>query len=75
MASNGEQSLNVIVIGQLEESKGNAEAAREAYKMGTRNCPTATSLWVLYSQLEDRTASLAIARSVLEKVKPTLHPI
>lgn len=58
-----------ILKGQLEEKKGNAEAARDAYKMGTRNCPHATSLWVLYSQLEDRTSSLAIARSVLEKAR------
>jgi len=37
--------------------------------MGSKNCPTATSLWILYAELEEEHSSLAIARSVLEKAR------
>jgi pre-mRNA-processing factor 6 len=58
-----------ILKGKHELERGNADAAREAYKVGSRNCPTATQLWILYSQLEEKNSSLAIARSILEKAR------
>lgn len=56
------------MLGQLEERRGNPEAARTAYQNGLKRCMTSAPLWRSLSRLEERSGAVGKARNVLEQV-------
>ncbi|KAL8689334.1 MAG: hypothetical protein Q9218_004981, partial [Villophora microphyllina] len=55
---------------QVYESLARLPQAREAYATGTRACPRSTTLWLLFSRLEElKAGSVVKARSVLDRAK------
>ena len=59
-----------IMLGQLEERLGHAEAAREVYGKGTRRCHNALPLWIAASDLEiTRFQAPSKARALLEQAR------
>ncbi|KAL8945650.1 MAG: hypothetical protein Q9222_007839, partial [Ikaeria aurantiellina] len=55
---------------QIYESLALLPQARESYNLGTRACPRAVTLWLLYSRLEEFSfGSLVKARSVLDRAR------
>ncbi|KAL8631136.1 hypothetical protein Q9189_003170 [Teloschistes chrysophthalmus] len=55
---------------QIYESLALLPQAREAYSTGTRACPRSTTLWLLFSRLEElKAGSVVKARSVLDRAK------
>lgn len=55
--------------GQIENQKGQKDAARETYNSGLKKVPAGQSvpLWLLLARLEEQSGLLTKARSVLEK--------
>lgn len=45
------------------------DVVRATYREGTKNCPQATTLWLLFSLLEESTGNLTRSRSILEKAR------
>ena len=60
-----------LMLGQLEERRGNADAARQAYQAGLKRCMGSTPLWRSLSRLEERAGMIGKARNVLEQVRST----
>ena len=57
-----------LMLGQLEERRGNADAARQAYQAGLKRCMGSAALWRSLSRLEERAGMIGKARNVLEQV-------
>lgn len=60
-----------LMLGQLEERRGNADAARQAYQSGLKRCMASAPLWRSLSRLEERAGMIGKARNVLEQVRST----
>ena len=58
-----------LMLGQLEERRGNADAARQAYQAGLKRCMGSAALWRSLSRLEERAGMIGKARNVLEQVR------
>lgn len=57
-----------LMLGQLEERQGRAEAARAAYLDGLKRCMDSVPLWRSIARLEEAGGSVAKARALLEQV-------
>ena len=60
-----------LMLGQLEERRGNADAARQAYQSGLKRCMGSAPLWRSLSRLEERAGAIGKARNVLEQARST----
>ena len=58
-----------LMLGQLEEARGDADAARTAYTKGCRRCHDAIPLWTAAATLEQRSGFPAKARAILEQAR------
>lgn len=58
-----------LMLGQLEERRGSADAARQAYQAGLKRCMGSAPLWRSLSRLEERAGMIGKARNVLEQVR------
>ncbi len=58
-----------LMLGQLEERRGNSEAARAAYQNGLKRCMGSVPLWRSLSRLEECGGAVGKARNVLEQVR------
>ncbi|EEQ31829.1 pre-mRNA splicing factor [Microsporum canis CBS 113480] len=58
-----------MLKGQIYESDGQLQQAREAYGTGTRACPKSVPLWLLASRLEEKAGVVVKARSVLDRAR------
>ncbi|KAK9803220.1 hypothetical protein WJX73_005268 [Symbiochloris irregularis] len=56
-----------LMLGQLEEQSGNAEAARAAYRAGCVRCMGSVALWRARARLEEQAGALGRARALLEQ--------
>ena len=58
-----------LMLGQLEERRGNTEAARAAYQNGLKRCMSSAPLWRSLSRLEEHGSAVGKARNFLEQVR------
>ena len=58
-----------LMLGQLEERRGSADAARQAYQAGLKRCMGSAPLWRSLSRLEEQAGMIGKARNVLEQVR------
>ena len=58
-----------LMLGQLNERQGRADAARAAYQDGLKRCMTSAPLWRSLSRLEESAGMVGKARNVLEQVR------
>ncbi len=61
-----------LMLGQLNERQGKADAARAAYQDGLKRCMTSVPLWRSLSRLEETAGMVGKARNVLEQVRSSL---
>lgn len=63
-----------MMLAQLEEAAGAADAARRALQAGLKASPKSVPLWVMLARLEERQGNVPTARAILEQVCPPLPP-
>ena len=57
-----------LMLGQLEERAGSADAARGAYQAGLKRCMGSVPLWRSVARLEEAAGAVGKARALLEQV-------
>lgn len=58
-----------LMLGQIEEQKGDNDKANTCYSNGLKFNPTNISLWISLANLEEKTGSVAKARSLLARAR------
>jgi pre-mRNA-processing factor 6 len=58
-----------MMKGQICVSQGNINAAREAYRIGVKNCPKSIPLWLMSSRLEESQDMVIKSRALLDKAR------
>lgn len=58
-----------LMLGQIEEQRGDSDKAKAHYGGGLKFNPTSVSLWISLANIEEKTGNIAKARSRLENAR------